>query len=256
MNSLNLKNTSLLNFSFEWIARLIFWILFDDESFVQSLEKKMTLRVRIRDEKTSWRWRLSFTIVNVFFHASNHASFMQEMLVLRIIDREDNHFDRFRIHVEFFVWFFLKFIENDYLSWMKNAVNRKWWMRKWIVKKTKMRHKWVLSLKESFFLFVFDQVSLSLCLRICYSLCLSQKFFLKLSSCRSCEILSLLISTWSSLIVFCRSLSRSSSTRTRDRDVVNDASSFWSRILFSSVSSTWVVSCVIVASVSMLRAWR
>ncbi len=145
---------------------------------IQSFKKKMTLRVRIRDEKTSWRWRLSFTIVNVFFHAKNHASFMREMLVLRITDREDDHFDRFGIHVEFFVWFFLKFIENDHLSWMKNAVNRKWWMRKWVVKKTKMRHKWVFSLKKDFFFFVFNQASLSLCLRILlFSLFVSKFFF-------------------------------------------------------------------------------
>jgi hypothetical protein len=89
-----------------------------------------------------------------------------------------------------------------------------------------------------------------------FFLFVSKKFFLKLSSCHLCEILFLLISTWSNLIVLCRNLSKSFSTRTRNRNAVKNASSFWSRILFSSVSSTWVVSCVIVASVSMLRAWR
>jgi hypothetical protein len=82
-----------------WIWKtFLYWILFSSELLawffefsltmnllIQWLEKKMTLRVRIRDEKTSWRWRLSFTIVNVFFHARNHASFMREMLVSRII---------------------------------------------------------------------------------------------------------------------------------------------------------------------------
>jgi hypothetical protein len=153
-----------------WIWKtLLYWIFLSSELLawffeffltmnllIQSLEKKMTLSIRIWDEKTSWRWRLSFTIVNLFFHARNHASFMWEMFVFRMINREDDHFDRFKIHVEFFVWLFLKFIENDHFSWMKNAVNRKWWMRKWIMKKTKMRHKWIFNLKEDFIFFVFD----------------------------------------------------------------------------------------------------
>jgi hypothetical protein len=126
MNSLNLKN-------------IFYWILFSNELFVwflefflivnlliQSFAMKRTLRIRIRDEKTSWRSRLSFTTVNVFFHVRNHAFFMREILVFRIINREDDHFDQFEIQIEFFVWFFLKFIENDHFSWMKNAVNRKW----------------------------------------------------------------------------------------------------------------------------------
>jgi hypothetical protein len=153
-----------------WIWKTLFyWILVSNELLawffefslivnhvIQSSEMKKTMRVRIRDEKTSWRSRLSFTTVNIFFHARNHASFMREMLVFRIINREDNRFDRFRIQIEFFVWFFLKFIENDHFSWMRNAINRKWWMRKWIVKKTKMRRKEMFDLKEDFFLFVFD----------------------------------------------------------------------------------------------------
>ncbi len=49
------------------------------------------------------------------------------------------------------MWFFLKFIENDHFSWMKNTVNRKWWMRKWVVKKMKMRFKEVFSLKKDYF---------------------------------------------------------------------------------------------------------
>jgi hypothetical protein len=118
---------------------------------IQSFEMKTSLRVRIRDEKTSWRSRLSFTTVNVFFHARSHASFMREMFVSRITHRENDHFDRFKIQIEFFVWFFLKFIESDRFLWMKNAVNCKWWMRKWIVKKTKMRCKKVFRLKKRFF---------------------------------------------------------------------------------------------------------
>jgi glucan phosphoethanolaminetransferase (alkaline phosphatase superfamily) len=79
--------------------------------------------------------------------------------------------------------------------------------------------------------------------------------FLLFQWCRLCEILSRLISTLSSLINRCRSLSRSFSRRIRNRNVVKNVSSFWSRILFSNASLTWVVSFAIVASVSMLFAW-
>jgi hypothetical protein len=147
-----------------WIWKTLFyWIFLSNELLawffefsltvnflIQSSEMKTSLRVRIRDEKTSWKSRLSFTTVNVFFHARNHAFFMREMLVLRITHREDDHFDRFRIQIEFFLWFFLKFIESDRLSWMKNAVDSKWWMRKWVVKKTKMRCKKIFRLKKRF----------------------------------------------------------------------------------------------------------
>jgi hypothetical protein len=147
-----------------WIWKTFFyWILLSNELLawffefslivnllIQSFKMKTSLRVRIRDEKTSWRSRLSFTTVNVFFHARNHAFLMREMLVFRIIHREDDHFDRFRIQIEFFVWFFLKFIESDRLSWMRNVVDNKWWMRKWVVKKTKMRCKEVFRLKRRF----------------------------------------------------------------------------------------------------------
>ncbi len=123
---------------------------------------KTTFRFRIRNEKTSWKSRLSFITVIIFFHAKNHAFFKQKMLVSRIINREDDHFDRFKIQIEFFVWFFLKFIESDRFLWMKNAVNCKWWMRKWIVKKTKMKCKKIFVLKKDFFFFVFDQTFFSL----------------------------------------------------------------------------------------------
>jgi hypothetical protein len=152
-----------------WIWKtFLYWIFLSNELLVwffefslivnlliQSFEMKTSMRVRIRNEKTSWRSRLSFMIVNVFFHARNHASFMREMLVFRIIHRENDHFDRFKIQIEFFVWFFLKFIESDRFSWMKNAVNRKWWMRKWVVKKTKMKYKRISRLKKRFLFFRF-----------------------------------------------------------------------------------------------------
>jgi hypothetical protein len=136
---------SIIKQCIHWIWKtILYWISLSSELLVwffefslivnlliQLSEMKTTLRVRVRDEKTSWRSRLSFMIVNVFLHARNHAFFMQRMLVLHIINREDDRFDRFKIQMKFFVWFFLKFIENDYFSWMKNALNRKWWMRKW-----------------------------------------------------------------------------------------------------------------------------
>jgi hypothetical protein len=78
---------------------------------------------------------------------------------------------------------------------------------------------------------------------------------LKLSWCRLYEILFRLISTLSSLIDRCRSFSRSFSRRIRNRSVVRNVSSFWSRILFSSAFLTWIVSFAIVANVSMLSAW-
>ncbi len=80
------------------------------------------------------------------FHARHACS--------RITNREIDHFDRFRVEIEFFVRFFLKFIENDRLSWMRNAVNSDWWMRKWrkwVVDKTKMRRWVILDLKDCFF---------------------------------------------------------------------------------------------------------
>jgi hypothetical protein len=48
------------------------------------------------------------------------------------------------------MWFFLKFIESDRFSWMRNALNSKWWMRKWLVKKTKMKCKKFLRFKRRF----------------------------------------------------------------------------------------------------------
>jgi hypothetical protein len=241
-----------------WIWKTLFyWISLSNELFawffeffltvnllIQSFEMKTSLRVRIRDEKTSWRSRLSFTTVNVFFHARNHASFMREMLVLRITHREDDHFDRFKIQIEFFVWFFLKFIESDRLSWMKNAVNSEWWMRKWVVKKTKMRCKEIFRLKRRFlFLRFWSNFSFAssfnfAILSVDFFCLFKKRSFLKLSWCRLCEILFRLISTLSNLIDRCRSSSRSFSRRTRNRSAVRDVSSFLSRILFSNASLT------------------
>jgi hypothetical protein len=142
------------------------------------------------------------------------------------------------------VWFFLKFIENDHFSWLKNAVNRKWWMRKWVVKKAKMRCNWIFDLKNDFFFFVFDQTSFLLRLQFCYSFCrfffcLFEKSFLKLSWCRLCEILFRLFSKLSSLIVRCRSLSRSCSTKIRNRNVVRNVSNFWFKFVFHVRFRRW-----------------
>jgi hypothetical protein len=148
MSSLNVKNTSLLNFSFEWILRFILWFLCQ---LIQSSAMKRFLHDRIRDEKISWRWRFVIHDCECFFSCEKSCVFHAKHACLRIINREIDHFDRFRIEIEFFVKFFLKFIENDRLSWMKNAVNSDWWMRKWIVNKTKMKRWIIFDLKNCFF---------------------------------------------------------------------------------------------------------
>ncbi len=159
------------------------------------------------------------------------------------------------------MWFFLKFIESDRLSWMRNAVNNKWWMRKWVVKKTKMKCKKVFRFKRRFlFLRFWSNFSFAssfnfATLFVDFFCLLKKRFFLKFSWCRLCEIFLRLISTLSSLINRCRSLSKSFSKRIRSRSVVRNVSSFLSRIFFSNAFLTWVVSSAIVANVSMLFAW-
>ncbi len=79
-----------------WMWRtLLYWIFLSSEfsrfilwflcQLIQSFAMKRFLHDRIRDEKTSWRWRLSFTTVNVFFHARNLAFFMRNMLVFALL---------------------------------------------------------------------------------------------------------------------------------------------------------------------------
>jgi hypothetical protein len=148
MNSLNVKNTSLLNSFFEWIFRFILWFLCQ---LIQSSAMKRSLHDRIRDEKTSWRWRLVIHDCECLSSCEKSCVFCARHVYLRIINREIDHFDRIRVEIEFFVKFFLKFIENDRLSWMRNAVNSDWWMRKWVVNKTKMRRWIILDLKDCFF---------------------------------------------------------------------------------------------------------
>jgi hypothetical protein len=70
-----------ISFSSEFL-RFIFWFLCQ---LIQSFAMKRFFHDFIRDEKTSWRWRLSFTIMNVFFHARNLAFFMRNMLVLALL---------------------------------------------------------------------------------------------------------------------------------------------------------------------------
>jgi hypothetical protein len=148
MNSLNVKNTFLLNFSFEWILRFILWFLCQ---LIQSSAMKKSLHDRIRDEKTSWRWRLVIHDCECLSLCEKSCVFYAKHACSRIINREIDHFDRIKIEIEFFVRFFLKFIENDRLSWMRNAVNSDWWMRKWVVNKTKMRRWVIFDLKDCFF---------------------------------------------------------------------------------------------------------
>jgi hypothetical protein len=136
MNLLNVKNISLLNFSFEWISSLHFLIfvltdsiICDEAIFAWSYSRRKNI--------------VKMTIVihdcECFFSCEKSCVFHARHACLRIINREVDHFDRFKVEIEFFVKFFLKFIENDRYSWMKNAVNNDWWMRKWIVNKTKMK---------------------------------------------------------------------------------------------------------------------
>jgi superfamily II helicase len=149
MNSLNVKNIFLLNSSFEWIFSLhslisvsIDSINCDEAIFAWSHSRReniVKMTIVIHDCEC-----LSSCEKSCVFHAK-HACF-------RIINREIDHFNRFKIDIEFFVKFFLKFIKNDRLSWMKNAVNNDWWMRKWIVDKTKMRRWIIFDLKDCFFL--------------------------------------------------------------------------------------------------------
>jgi hypothetical protein len=186
MNSLNLKDTSLLNSSFEWIVRLILRILFECESFDSVIWDEDVVACSHSRRKDI----VKITIVihdcecllscekSCVFHARNHASFMREMLVSRITHREDDHFDRFKIQIEFFVWFFLKFIESDRLSWIKNVVNCKWWMRKWIVKKTKMRCRRIFRLKKRFlFLRFWSNFSFAFVILSVDFFCLFKKIF-------------------------------------------------------------------------------
>jgi hypothetical protein len=148
MNSLNLKNIFLLNSSFEWISSLhslifvsIDSIICDEAIFAWSHSRRkdiVKMTIVIHDCEC-----FSSCEKSCVFHAK-HACF-------HIINREIDHFDSFKIEIEFFVKFFLKFIENDRLSWMKNAVNNDWWMRKWIVNKTKMKRWIIFDLKDCFF---------------------------------------------------------------------------------------------------------
>jgi hypothetical protein len=129
------------------------------------------------------------------------------------------------------------------------------------MKKTKMKHKKILNLKKDFSFFVFDQIFFSLRFSILlfslsiFSVC-SKKIFLKLSWCRLCEIFFRLFSRLSNLIVRCRNFSKRYSNAIRNRSVVKNVSNFWLKILFLNAFSTWIVSCAIVANVSMSRAWQ
>jgi hypothetical protein len=226
-----------------WMWRtLLYWIFLSSEflrfilwflcQLIQSSAMKRSSAWSHSKEKTSWRWRfvihdcecLSSCEKSCVSHA-RHACF-------RFINREVDHFDRFKIEIESFVRFFLKFIENDRLSWMKNAVNSDWWMRKWVVDKTKMKRWKVFDLKNCFFSLVFAQASSA----IHSSLFIFQTIFensWSFSSCRLCENL-LFLWTSSSSIVFFRIRWRSFSTKRKIRSAVNAVSNFWRWSLFLS----------------------
>jgi hypothetical protein len=147
MNSLNVKNTFLLNSSFEWISSLHFWFLCQ---LIQSSAMKRSLHDRIRDEKTSWRWRLvihdceclSSCEKSCVLHAK-HACFRIILWSrsLRSIQNRD------RVLCEI-----LSEIHRKRSSFMnEKCVNSDWWMRKWVVDKTKMKRWIILDLKNCFF---------------------------------------------------------------------------------------------------------
>ncbi len=227
MNSLNVKNISLLNSSFEWIFSLhslIFVstdsIICDEAIFAWSHSRResiVKMTIVIHDCECLFSCEKSCV-----FHAK-HACF-------RIINREVDHFDLFKVEIEFFVRFFLKFIENDRLSWMKNAVNNDWWMRKRIVNKTKMKRWIILDLKDDFF-FSFLLKHLLLFIHLFSFFKQFSKNFWSFSSCRLCENL-FSLSTLSSSIVFFRIRWRSFSTRRRISNAVNAVSNFWRWSLF------------------------
>jgi hypothetical protein len=183
------------------------------------------LHDRIRDEKTSWKWRLVIHDCECFSSCEKSCVFHARHACLRFINREVDHFDRFKVEIESFVRFFLKFIENDRLSWMRNAVNNDWWMRKWVVNKTKMRRWEVFDLKNCFFFLVFAQAFFVIHSFIFVFQTVFKNFW-SFSSCHLCENLLFLWTSSSSIVLF-RIRWRSFSTRRRIRSVVNAVLNFW-----------------------------
>jgi hypothetical protein len=221
MNSLNVKNIFLLHSSFEWIFSLHFLIFVSTDSII--CDEAIFAWSHSKRENIV---KMTIVIHNCkcLFSCEKSCVAHVKHACLRIINREIDHFDRFKVEIEFFVKFFLKFIENDRLSWMKNTVNNDWWMRKWVVNKTKMKRWIIFDLKDCFFF--------RFCLSIfCYSFIYFFfqaifKNFWSFSSCRLCENL-LFLSTSSNSIVFFRIRWRSFSTRRKIRSVVNVVSNFW-----------------------------
>ncbi len=136
-------------FFFEWISSLHSLIFVSTDSVI--CDEAIFAWSHSRRENI-----VKMTIVihdcECFFSCEKSCVFHAKHVCFRIINREIDHFDRFKVEIEFFVKFFLKFIENDRLSWMKNAVDNDWWMRKWVVNKTKMKRWIIFDLKDCFFL--------------------------------------------------------------------------------------------------------
>ncbi len=224
-----------------WMWKIFFyWILLSNEFFrfifwflcrlIQSFAMKRFLHDRIRDEKTSWKWRFIIHDCECLFSCEKSCVLHAKHACLRIIICEVDHFDRFKIEIEFFVKFFLKFIENDRLSWMKNAVNNDWWMRKWVVNKMKMKRWIIFDLKDCFFFFIFAQAFFVIHSFIFFFQKIFKNFWI-FSSCRLCKDF-FLLSTSSSSIVFFRIRWKSFSTRKRISNAVNVVSNFWRWNLF------------------------
>jgi superfamily II helicase len=148
MNSLNVKNTFLLNSSFEWIFSLHSLIFVSTDSIICD---EAIIAWSHSKRKNIVKMTIVIHDCECFFSCEKSCVFHAKHACSRIINREIDHFDRFKIEIKFFVRFFLKFIENDCFSWMRNAVNNDWWMRKWVVNKMKMKRWIILDLKDCFF---------------------------------------------------------------------------------------------------------
>jgi hypothetical protein len=178
MNSLNLKDIFLLNFFFEWIVRLILRILFDCESFdliiwdedvvaCSHLRRKDIVKITtvIHDCECFLSCEKSCV-----FHAKNvcFSQYSSWRWSFRSIQNSNRVFCVILSEIH----------RKRSSSWMKDAVNCKWWMRKWIVKKTKMRCKKISRFKRRFiFLRFWSNFSFAFVILFVDFFCLFKKIF-------------------------------------------------------------------------------
>jgi hypothetical protein len=87
---------------------------------------KRSLHDRIWDEKTSWRWRLVVHDCECLFSCEKSCVFHARHVYLRITNREVDHFDRFKVEIEFFVILFE--IHRKRSSFMNEKCCKQWLM--------------------------------------------------------------------------------------------------------------------------------